>query len=324
MSRAAPSPLAWFLLILLGLIWGGSFLAIKVALTGFGPLSIAAARITLAAAILATLALASGQALPPTGTARGRLTWLHCAGMGIFSNALPFALLSWGQRHVTSGFAGITMAVVPLLVLPLAHLFVPGERMTLQKVAGFVIGFAGVILLIGLGGLATGDAAGLARLACIAASCCYAVGAIITRLAPPGPALSFAAGGLTIATAVILPLALAVEGWPVQPPPAALLAVLYLGVFPTALATVLLVFVVQSAGPSFMSLVNYQVPVWAVILGLVVLGEELPPQFLGALGLILLGLAVSQARIGRSRFQAEDRPAGNNVSPGGPATQGRD
>jgi drug/metabolite transporter (DMT)-like permease len=291
MRPPAPSPTAWLLLVLLGLIWGGSFLAIAVALKGFGPLSIAAARIAIAAAILLAIALATGQGLPPTGTKRGRHIWLHCLGMGLFSNALPFALLAWGQRQVTSGFAGITMAVVPLLVLPLAHVFVPGERMTLRKTAGFVIGFFGVALLVGGG--APGESAALARAACIAASCCYAVGAIVTRLAPSGPYIAFGAGGLLIAAAGILPLALAVDGLPAPPAPA-LLAVLYLGVLPTAVATVLLVYVVQSAGPSFLSLVNYQVPVWAVLLGLVVLGEDLPPQFLAALALILAGLAISQ------------------------------
>ena len=292
-TRPSPSMLAWAFLLFLGLIWGGSFLGVAMSLHGFGPLWIAAGRIGIAAAILAGLAFATGAGLPPSGNARGRLIWLHCAGMAVFSNAVPFALLSWAQQRVSSGFAGISMAVVPLLVLPLAHVFVPGERMTWARVAGFAVGFAGVVVLIGpVGGE---GAVGLARVACIAASCSYAVGSIITRLAPPGPYLAFAAGGLLIAAALIVPTALAVEGWPSGPLPLeAVLGVLYLGLFPTALATVMLVFVVQSAGPSFMSLVNYQVPVWAVLLGLVFLGEALPPQFLGALGLILAGLALSQ------------------------------
>jgi drug/metabolite transporter (DMT)-like permease len=292
-DRPAPAPLAWLFLLLLGLIWGASFLGVAMALHGFGPLSIAAGRIGIAAVILTGIALATGAGLPPTGTALGRRIWLHCIGMGFFSNALPFALLSWAQQRVSSGFAGISMAVVPLLVLPLAHVFVPGERMTPRKVAGFVVGFAGVVLLIGPAGLGAGGE-GSARIACIAASCSYAVGAIITRMAPPGPYLGFGAGGLLIAAALILPPALAFEGLPSLPPVEAVAGLVYLGVFPTAVATMMLVYVVQSAGPSFMSLVNYQVPVWAVILGLVVLGEELPPQFLAALGLILVGLAVSQ------------------------------
>ena len=289
--RPAPSPLAWLLLVVLGLIWGGSFLGVAFGLRGFGPLSIAAIRISVAAVILVAIVLATGTGLPPPGTARGRRIWLHCVGMGVFSNALPFALLSWAQEQVTSGFAGISMAVVPLLVLPLAHVFVPGERMSWAKVAGFAVGFAGVVVLIG----PVGGGAGIARLACIAASCSYAVGAIITRMAPKGPFLAFGAGGLLVAAVLIVPPALAIEGLPGAVPLEALLGVLYLGIFPTALATVMLVFVVQSAGPSFMSLVNYQVPVWAVLLGLLFLGEALPPQFLGALALILAGLALSQS-----------------------------
>ena len=138
--------------------------------------------------------------------------------MGVFSNALPFALLSWGQRHVTSGFAGITMAVVPLLVLPLAHLFVPGERMTARKVAGFVVGFAGVVLLIGTGGPSPAARA-LARLACVAASSCYAVGAIVTRLAPPRPLRSRSPpAACSSRRRCILPLALASRAGPGGPP----------------------------------------------------------------------------------------------------------
>lgn len=298
MRPASPSLTAWSLLVLLGLIWGGSFLGVAKALTGFGPAWVAAIRITLAAAILLAVARVSGQGLPSRQSAVGRRIWLHCAGMAVFSNALPFTLLSWGQRHVSSGYAGITMAVVPLLVLPLAHVFVPGERMTPRKAAGFAVGFAGVVLLIGPAAIFAGgaDTASLARLACIAASCSYAIGAIITRLAPAGPKLAFAAAGLLIASAAILPVALLGEGLPAIPPLPALLGVLYLGVFPTALATVLLVYVIQTAGPSFMSLVNYQVPVWAVMIGWIALEETLPTQFLAALGLILAGLAVSQFR----------------------------
>jgi drug/metabolite transporter (DMT)-like permease len=303
-QQLRPSAAAWAVLVLLGLIWGGSFLGVALALTGFGPLGVAAARIVIAAVILGGIAFVTGHGLPPVASVQGRRIWLHCLGMAVFSNVLPFTLLSWGQLHVTSGFAGISMAVVPLLVLPLAHVFVPGERMTPRRVAGFVVGFVGVVLLVGGGGGSAGadGAVGLARLACVAASCSYAVGAIVTRLAPPGPYLAFAAAGLLIAAALILPLALIVEGVPAFPPPAALAGVVYLGVLPTALATVLLVYVIQSAGPSFLSLVNYQVPVWAVLIGMVVLGEELPAQFIAALALILAGLAVSQMRLRRTRL----------------------
>ena len=135
MTTASPSPLAWALLCLLGLIWGASFLGVEMALTGFGPLTVAALRITTAAIILIAVAMIRGDGLPPTDSPRGRRIWLHCLGMAVFSNALPFSLLSWGQEHVTSGYAGITMAVVPLLVLPLAPTTQLREHLLLRLLA---------------------------------------------------------------------------------------------------------------------------------------------------------------------------------------------
>jgi drug/metabolite transporter (DMT)-like permease len=294
-----PTPTAWFFLCLLGIIWGGSFLAVEFALEGFGPLTIAAIRIGLAAIILTTVSFVLGQGLPDTGTSEGRRTWLHCLGMALFSNAIPFSLLGWGQKFVTSGFAGITMAIVPLLVLPLAHLLVPGERMTTRKAVGFVVGFVGVVLLIGPGSVLSStnaEAEQMARFACIAASCCYACGSIITRLSPPVPLLAFSSAALILASVVLIPVALIVEGVPSAPWSEAIYAVAYLGLLPTAFATILLVYIIKTAGPSFMSLVNYQVPVWAVLFGMIFLGETLPVQFLAALALILVGLGISQAR----------------------------
>lgn len=275
-----------------------------MALTGFGPITIAAIRVAIAAAVLTTVSFKMGHGLPTTGTATGLKIWRHAFGMALFTNAIPFSLLSWAQIHVSSGYAGITMAVVPLLVLPLSHFFIPGERLSRQKTLGFGIGFVGVVVLIGpaqileTGG---GDIENIARITCVIASCCYAIGSIITRLAPHGPQMAFSSAALLIASAMLIPVALIVEGIPAMPNQTALFGVLYLGLFPTALATVLLVYVIKAAGPPFLSLVNYQVPVWAVIIGMVVLNESLPSQFVWALGLILIGLGISQARIWRSR-----------------------
>lgn len=292
----------WILLLLLAMIWGASFMGSKFALQGFGPFTVAAIRISLGAVALTTMAYGLGRRLPGWSGPNDKRIWLHCLGMALFSNAIPFTLLSWGQLWVSSGFAGITMAVVPLLVLPLAFLLVPGEQLSLRKVIGFCIGFAGTVVLIGLDAFDPRgtDLEGLARLACVAAAGCYAIGSIITRLSPPVSNMGFAAGALLLASLVMIPTALLVEGVPVDVAPNAIWAVIYLGVFPTALATIMLVSVVNSAGPSFLSMVNYQVPVWAVVFGVVLLGENLPGQFLWALGLILLGLAVSQVRFRRS------------------------
>lgn len=301
---------SWLLLILLGMIWGGSFLGVEMALRDFGPITIAMVRVLLAAIILTIVAQLTGHHLPSISTAVGRRTWLHCFGMGLFSNALPFSLLAWGQQSVTTSFAGICMAVVPLLVLPLSHFLIPDERMTRSKIFGFLLGFVGVVLLVAgdslLEGLFTNlqsgdgvDSAPIqgilwAQIACVIASCCYAVGTIVTKLCPPISTLAFSATGLLLGSTMLIPTALIIEGVPSLPSLAGSIGVLYLGLMATATATILLVLLIKNAGPPFLTLVNYQVPVWAVLIGAIVLSESLPGHFLLALLFILVGLAISQ------------------------------
>lgn len=300
----SPGAANWAKLLFLGVIWGASFMAVTVALQGFGPMSIAALRIFSAALCLLVLVYAMGIGLPSLRTRDGRIIWVCALGMGFFTNALPFSLLSWGQTYVASGFAGVCMAVVPLFVLPLAHVLVPGEQMTLRRTISFLIGFAGVVVLIGLDAFRSAgtDFELLARLACLGASLCYAIGSIITRLCPQVNMLSLSAAALSCGALIIVPAALWQEGLPQNLPPRdALLAVAYLGLVPTALAQVLLVQVARSAGPAFLSTVNYQVPVWAVLFGALILNESLPPQLFAALALILGGLVLSRAPAHRQR-----------------------
>lgn len=292
----------WLILAFLGLIWGASFFGVEMALTGYGPLSVAAGRVAIAAIILVFIAIFFGDGLPKFDTPTNRRIWMHCFAMGLFTNALPFSLLSWGQQIVTSSFAGICMAVVPLFVLPLAHYMVPGERMSLAKGAGFLFGFGGVVMLVG------GDHLGMpftiigtestlmltAQFACVIASCCYAIGSINTRLCPPINTLSYSAAGLMLGSFMLLPAAFYFEGIPNLPAPSALAGILYLAIFPTAVATLLLTVLINRAGPTFLSLVNYQVPVWAVLIGTLALSEALPGHFVSALAIILAGLAISQ------------------------------
>lgn len=298
-TTQSPGLMNWLTLALLGLIWGASFMSISVALDGAGPLSVAAIRLIIAAVTLLAVAFAMGLRLP---SFKQRKLWLCIIGMGLFTNAVPFTLLSLAIQNVPSAFAGLTMAAVPLLVLPLAHFLVPGEAMTRIKSAGFALGFTGVLVLIGVTDLFSGDGAGWSRLACIGAAFCYAIGSIITRNAPPVHPLAYSAGGLLVGALIMLPVALGLEGLPGAMTGTVWGALIYLGLGPTALATILLVRVIQSAGPSFMSLVNYQVPVWSVIFGVTFLNETLPANFVIALTLILGGLAISQAsqrRLGR-------------------------
>ena len=129
---------SWFLLITLGIIWGLSFMGVELALRSYTPLTIATFRIVFAALLLFALCIFTGNQLPRVSDKNGKRILLHCLGMGLFSNAIPFTLLSWGQINVSSSFAGISMAVVPLVVLPLSHYLIPNQRMTKVKLLSLI------------------------------------------------------------------------------------------------------------------------------------------------------------------------------------------
>ena len=289
-------PINWLKIVILAMIWGASFMFVSVALTGIGPLTLVAVRLTLGAMFLVILCIVIGKTLPSIKGPNGGKIWVFAIVMGLFSNALPFSLLSWAQLSVASGFAGVCMAVVPLLILPLAHAFVPGESMTLRRTIGFAIGTVGVVVLIGPTAFSStgNDLESLTRLACVGAAACYAIGSISTRLCPEVDMLSLSAAALLVASAISVPLAITFETLPNTLDLKVILALLYLGILPTGVAQLMLTQVIRDAGPVFMGLVNYQVPVWSVILGAIVLSEPLPSSLLLALGLILAGVALSQ------------------------------
>ena len=291
----------WALLATLGVIWGGSFPLVEVALEGFQPMTLAATRLALAAVLLLPLSTYYG------GLPSDSRVWFFALGVAVFSNALPFALLSWAQTYVTAGVAGVFMAVMPLVALPMSHLLVPGERMTMQGMIGLAIGFVGVLILIGLDTLASLGGAGLevlAQFACLAATVCYVMGSITIKRAPEAHPIAFAATAMLLATLIAVPVALYIEGIPGLPGAKSGIAMAALAIGPTVLALMLMLKILSTAGPPFLSLVNYQVPVWATVFGAVFLGEEVSVRLGLALLLILLGVAISQGLIGRARHAA--------------------
>jgi drug/metabolite transporter (DMT)-like permease len=216
--------------------------------------------------------------------------------------ALPFTLLSWGQQFVPSAFAGVVIGSVPLLVLPLVAIFSPEEGIGPRRVVGLLMGFAGLLVLFGpaaFPGLSAAEAPPMllaGTTAFVAAAACYAVGSVLTRRAPSMPPVSFAAGTLVIAAIVLMPIALVVEGWPREWPRTPTIALLYAALGPTALAAVIRVRVITTAGSLFMSITSYMVPIWSVIFGITLLGEDLPPQLFTALALTLAGIGIAQSR----------------------------
>lgn len=287
-----PTLFNWLSIMVLGLIWGGTFMVVAIALQGYGPLTVACARTTLGAIALLALMRILKRPLPVFTPTIAK----YLVVMGLLNTAVPFALLSWGQQYVPSAFAGISMAALPLFVLPLAHVFTD-EKLSLRNAVGVSLGFVGAVVLIGPGVLRIGSGMEpLGQLACIGAALSYAIASIMTRRCPPMDSIVMSALLLCVGACALIPAMLLVEGVPTWVNPRTSLAILFLGFLPTALAALIRVQTIRTAGSVFMTLVNYQVPLWSVLFGVLILNEVLPLRFFAALGLILLGLAISQSR----------------------------
>jgi drug/metabolite transporter (DMT)-like permease len=291
----------WGMLLALVALWGSSFLLVRLSLDAFTPVAITAGRLIIGAGVLVLLLVLTGRRPPST-----RRTWHFFLAMALIGNALPFFLIAWGQRDIPSGLTGILMAVMPLATLVLAHFLVTGEQLTPRRLAGFILGFAGVVVLAGPDArtaLAGGNAAFTAQLAVLGAAICYSIAAIIARLGPvlnpvvtAGSVLSIAgivAGGFLLALGLRDPGTAATHDTVGLVPALALLA---LGALSTGLATVVYFQLVIRAGPTFLSLMNYLIPVWAVAIGAWVLGERLPLRAFAALGLILAGIVLARGQ----------------------------
>jgi len=280
----------WMSIIALGLIWGGTFMVVSLALRGYGPFTVACARTTLGALALFSLMIVLRRPFPSWAALKAT------ALIGPLNTAFPFALLAWGQQYVPSAFAGISMAVLPLLILPLAHFF-SDEKMSLNKVFGMSLGFLGAVILIGPSALQIGQGmAPLGQMACLGATLCYAVSSILTRRCPPIDSIALAAFTLIFGAIWIIPAMLWIEGVPTPTDGNSTLAIIFLGFVPTALAAYLRVSVVRTAGSIFMTNVNYQVPLWSVLFGTFILNETLELRFFLALACILIGLVISQRK----------------------------
>jgi len=263
----------WTLLGILVAVWGTGFLFIAIAVETLPPLTVAAARIAGAALVLLVAVRAAGLPLP-----RGRRPWAWFLVLGLFGNCLPFFAIGWGQERVASGLTGILMGINPLTTLVLAHLFVPGEDMTRVKSAGFLLGFAGIVMLAVLFG-----------------AVCYATNAILTRHMPPTHALVAAACTLTMASLVIGPVTLVVDRpWTLAGSAPSWWAVVWLGLVTTAGATIVYFRLVARAGPTFYSLINFLIPIVALLAGVGLRGEAIPGRAFAALALILGGLALAR------------------------------
>ena len=299
MTPEAPGLKGWGGLAALALSWGSAFAFIAIAVETLPPSLVAFGRLALAAMLMTAWMLHRGRRLPALVDRR----WLWFAALGLFGNTLPFVLIAIGQREVPSGVAGILMGMTPLAIIAAAHFVLPGERLTLAKIAGFLIGFSGIILLVGpsalQGMLSTSF---LMQMLIFGATLAYATNAILYQLGPETPPSVVASGSLISAAVLAAPLAIydLVFGPAITPSLASLGAVAALGVLPTAIATIIYMGIARKVGAGFIALVNYAVPVVAALIG-VVLGEALGPTAWAALAIILAGIFIARRGATMSR-----------------------
>ncbi|WP_299393173.1 DMT family transporter [Pelagibius sp.] len=295
----------WLQIVLLALVWGISFFLTEICLRDFGPLTLATARVGLAAMVLLAFAAMRGENLPKAWT-----DWAPLAFMGLINNALPFSLIMWGQVSIDSGLASILNATTPLFTFIFAHFLTKDERMTRRGAVGVGIGFLGAVVLIGPGALTGIGAQSWGQMAVMAAAMSYAMAGIFgRRLSRFSPIVS--AGCMTACAAVmLLPAALLLESpWTARPDLATWTALATLAVISTAFAYILYFRILASAGATNLLLVTFLIPIAAVLLGALALGEVVTLAALAGMLLIFLGLAVIDGRV----FAALQRlrPGGN-------------
>lgn len=291
MSAKPMNAAAWGLLVALSALWGGSFFFAKVAVAALPPLTVVWLRVAIAAAALAAFSNAfSARGTPPP--------WRQCVAMGLLNNVIPFTLMFWAQTRIASGLAAILNATTPLFGLLIAQVMTDDERLTRRRLAGVLIGIAGVATLIGLDAL-RGDADVVAQFAVLAGACSYGFAGIYGRRFREMSPLATATGQLTAASLLLLPVIAAVDRpWQLPTPPIEVVGALAgLALLSTALGYVLYFRILTIAGATNLLLVTLLIPVSALLLGTIVLGERLALSQVAGMALIGAGLAVIDGRL---------------------------
>jgi len=285
-----PTPFDVLRLIFLGAIWGGAFLFIELALNDFGPISVAAWRVSLGALVMVFIALSMRKQFP-----RDARSWRYIIIVGCLNSAVPFFLISWGQQYISSASSALLMATGTFCAVIVSHFTSHDERMNRFRVLGVLIGFCGVFVLVfwdilesGLGGLK-------GQIAVTIAGCSYAISSIISRRLSHLPSISTSAGTMLSASLYMVPLAFYLEDpLPREVSHLAMLSLLYLGVVATAMAMTIRFVIIRANGAVFMSQVGYLVPLFGVVWSGLYFADAINLQTLLALSLILLGIAVTR------------------------------
>jgi drug/metabolite transporter (DMT)-like permease len=286
------------MLLALAGVWGTSFIFVSVAVRTLPPFTVVVSRVGLAAIALNLLLAGAGISMP-----RNLRAWGAMALMGVLNNALPYCLIVWGQTHIPSGLAAILISTVPLFTLVVAHFLTHDEKMTRLRVAGVMVGFTGIVFMIGFDALHHVQSQVLAQVAVLGGACSYAFAGVLARrfrhlgISP----LVMSTGQVTCSSVMLLPLVVLVDRpWTLPVPGLGTIgALLGLALMCTAFAYVLYYRILTSAGAVNVALVTFLAPVNTIILGILFLHETLHPEDLAGMLLIGAGLALIDGRLWR-------------------------
>jgi drug/metabolite transporter (DMT)-like permease len=308
MKNAPPAMGAteWMLLLLLSALWGGSFFFIGIAVKALPPFTLVALRVGVAATALNLIVRATGSRMPPE-----RRTWGAFFGMGLLNNMVPFSLIAWGETHIAIGLASILNATTPLFTVVVAHFLTRDEKMTKGRLSGILVGFTGVAVIIGVKSLHGLGAGTLAEFAVLGAALSYSFAGVFGRrfkklgVSP----LVTATGQVTASTILLAPVAAVIDRPWTLPAPGweTWAAVLGLALFSTALAYIIYFRILATAGATNVQLVTFLIPVNAILLGALFLGEHLVLKDFAGMAFIALGLAAIDGRVWRAIRKKTDR-----------------
>ncbi len=286
----------WLMLIILSVLWGGSFFFIEIAVSELPVLTIVLFRVVLAAIALWLFILIAGISIPKSFT-----VWGSFLIMGLFNNVFPFSLIVWGQTHIASSLASILNATTPLFTVLVASALLHDEKITRNKLMGVLLGFLGVVVMIGPSAFSGIGVNVVAQLAILGAALSYAFAGVYGRRFKAhniNPVVT-AAGQVSASALFLIPIVLVVDN-PVDivtPNAQAIMALIALAILSTALAYVLYFKILASAGATNLLLVTFLIPVSAILLGTVILGEILQTSHIIGMGIIAIGLVAIDGRL---------------------------
>ena len=279
----------WMLLVGLSILWGGSYLFMKLAVLTVPLFTIVLGRVSIAALALLIVLTISG-----TGIPKGRRIWLAFFGMGIFNNVIPMSLIVFSQNSISVGLASILNSITPLFTILVAHMTTNDERLTFRKLVGISFGIMGVVMLMGPELVDNFEVAALGEWACLGAALSYACANTFgRRFVQLGTKPMQTAFGQVVASTVILaPLVIVVDQpWMISDPGfLPVLSILALGLFCTALAYVIYFQILARSGATAIALVTFMIPPSAILMGWLALGEQISSQDFLGLSLIGVGL----------------------------------